>query len=261
MSAIDTNNVSVAQAALSQYAIGLGDDALVLGHRLSEWCSKGPFLEEDLALTNVSLDYLGRARMFYSYAAEIEGGDCTEDTLAFSRDCREFRNRLIHELPRGDFAFTMARQYLVDEFNLAFMGQLMSSSDATLAAIATKAVKECQYHLRRSRDWMLRLGDGTQESQSRLQSAVDDLWGYTPELFELDSVEQGLVASGVAVDSTKLRADWERAVRATLADATIAVSDEDWSIRGGRQGMHTEHLGHLLSELQFMQRAYPGLEW
>lgn len=261
MSAIDTKEVNVAEAALKSYAIGLGDDALVLGHRLSEWCSKGPFLEEDLALTNVSLDYLGRARMFYSYAAEIEGGDCTEDTLAFNRDCREFRNQLIHELPRGDFAFTMARQYLVDEFNLAFMKQLMGSSDPTLAAIAAKAFKECQYHLRRSRDWMLRLGDGTEESQGRLQQAVDDLWGYTPELFELDAVEQELVATGVAVNSADLRADWDRAVRATLAEATIAVSDENWSVRGGRQGMHTEHLGHLLSELQFMQRAYPGLEW
>jgi ring-1,2-phenylacetyl-CoA epoxidase subunit PaaC len=246
---------------VKQYAIRLGDDALVLGHRLSEWCSNGPFLEEDLALTNVALDYIGRARMFYSYAAEIEGGDCTEDTIAFTRDCREFSNLLIHELPRGDFAFTMARQYLVDEFSFAFMQALLRSSDQTLAAIAGKAVKESRYHLRRSRDWMLRLGDGTELSHGRLQKAVDDLWGYTPELFELDELEQGLVDAGIAVNSAELHDVWDQAVRATLAEATISISDEGWSVRGGRQGMHTEHLGHMLSDLQFVQRAYPGLEW
>lgn len=247
--------------AVKAYAVRLGDDALVLGHRLSEWCSNGPFLEEDLALTNVALDFIGRARMFYAYAAELEGGDATEDTYAYTRDCREFSNLLIHELPRGDFAFTMARQFLVDQFNLAFMQQLTGSADETLAAVAAKAVKECQYHLRRSRDWVLRLGDGTEESHARLQKAFDDLWGYTSELFELDELEQELVAAGIAVDSSALREDWQRAVRATLEEATIAISDESWSVRGGRSGLHTEHLGHLLSDLQFMQRAYPGLEW
>ena len=261
MTAIDQKSGDAARDAVRDYALRLGDDALVLGHRLSEWCSNGPFLEEDLALTNVALDYIGRARMFYGYAAELDGGDATEDSYAYTRDCREFTNLLIHELPRGDFAFTMARQYLVDEFNLAFMQQLTGSGDEVLAAIAAKAVKECRYHLRRSRDWMLRLGDGTEESHDRLQSAVDDLWGYTPELFELDTLERELVAAGIAVDAAALRDDWDSAVRATLAEATIAISDESWSVRGGRQGMHTEHLGHLLSDLQFMQRAYPGLEW
>jgi ring-1,2-phenylacetyl-CoA epoxidase subunit PaaC len=199
--------------------------------------------------------------MFYGYAAERIGGDCSEDSLAFTRDCREFRNLLIHELPRGDFAFTMARQYLVDEFYLVFMEALLESTDQTLAAIAGKSIKESRYHLRRSRDWMLRLGDGTAESHQRLQVAVDDLWGYTAELFELDELEQGLVKDGVAVDSAALRGRWQRAVSETLAEATVAVSDDSWSVRGGRLGLHTEHLGHLLSELQFMQRAYPGLEW
>ncbi len=246
---------------IKQYAIRLGDDAVVQGHRLSEWCSNGPFLEEDLALTNVALDFIGRARMFYSYAAEIDGGDFTEDSYAYQRDCREFTNLLIHELPTGDFAFSMARQYLMDEFGLAFMECLESSSDETLSAIAAKAVKESRYHLRRSRDWMLRLGDGTEESHNRLQKAVDDLWGYTAEIFELDELEQGLANEGIAVDTTALKSNWETAVAAVLGEATIDVPQGDWSIRGGRQGMHTEHLGHMLSNLQFMQRAYPGQEW
>jgi ring-1,2-phenylacetyl-CoA epoxidase subunit PaaC len=247
--------------AIKQYTIRLGDDALVLGHRLSEWCSNAPFLEEDLALTNVSLDFIGRARMFYAYAAEIDGGDITENTYAYQRDCREFSNLLIHELPRGDFAFSMARQYLVDEFSTRYMERLQDSADETLAAIAAKAVKESRYHLRRSRDWMLRLGDGTEESHNRLQSALDDLWGYTPEMFDMDALEQELASAGIAVDSAALREDWQQAVTATLEEAGVQVPESSWQIRGGRQGMHTESLGHLLSELQFVQRAYPGLEW
>ena len=247
--------------ATRQYAIRLGDDALVLGHRLSEWCSNGPFLEEDLALTNVALDFIGRARMFYSYAAELAADGSTEDTYAYTRDCREFSNLLIHELPRGDFAFSMARQYLVDVYNLAYMEALRTSADGTLAAIADKAVKESRYHLRRSHDWMLRLGDGTDESRQRLQRAVDELWGYTPELFALDALEQGLVAAGIGVDAATLRAAWEQAVSATLAEATLQQPAGDWEVSGGRRGIHTESLGHMLSELQFMQRAYPGLRW
>ena len=259
---VTTNtNAGASAEAVKQYAIRLGDDALVLGHRLSEWCRCGPFLEEDLALINVALDYIGRARMFYSLAAEIEGGDITEDYYAYQRDCRDFTNVLINELPGGDFAFTQARQYLVDEYSLAFMAALCDSADENLAAIAGKAVKECRYHLRRSRDWMLRLGDGTEESHNRLQNAVEELWGYTPEMFELDALEQELADSGVGVDSAALKADWERSVRATLAEATLEEPAGDWSVGGGRRGMHTEHLGHMLSDLQFMQRAYPGLAW
>lgn len=247
--------------ATRQYAMRLGDDALMLGHRLSQWCSSAPFLEEDLALTNVALDYIGRARMFYSYAAELSDETCTEDTFAYSRDSRDFMNLLMHELPRGDFAFSMARQYLVDEYTLAYMKQLLDSGDENLAAIAAKVVKESEYHLRRSRDWMLRLGDGTDESHKRLQAAIDELWGFTTELFEMDALEQELAEVGIAVDAGALQADWEVAVRATCAQATIKVPDSGWAVRGGRQGLHTEHHGHLLSDLQFVQRAYPGLEW
>ena len=247
--------------AVRDYAVRLGDDALILGHRISEWSSRGPFLEEDLALTNVALDYVGRARMFFSYAAELSGDGATEDQFAYQRDCREFTNLLIHELPKGDFAFTMARQYLVDVYSVAFMAALKNSSDESLSGIASKAIKESEYHLRRSADWILRLGGGTEESNRRLQDAVNELWGFTPELFELDSLEADLVAAGIAVDVVSLRGDWERTVRATFAEANITIPEENWQVSGGRQGNHTEWLGHLLSDLQFVQRAYPGLEW
>ena len=243
------------------YAVRLADDALVLGHRLSEWSSNAPFLEEDLALSNVALDYIGRARMFYTYAGQVRNDGTTEDDYAYLRDCREYYNLLINELPRGDFAFSMARQFMVDAFNLAYLGQLQGSSDESLAAIAGKAVKESTYHLRRSTDWMMRLGDGTEESLRRLQEAVVELWGFTPELFAMDELETELLAQGIAVDRTALRTDWEQQVRATLEAAGVTIPEPDWQVEGGRQGVHTEHLGHLLSELQFVQRAYPGLEW
>ena len=243
------------------YAVRLADDALVLGHRLSEWSSNAPFLEEDLALSNVALDYIGRARMFYTYAGQVRNDGTTEDDYAYLRDCREYYNLLINELPRGDFAFSMARQFMVDAFNLAYLGQLQGSSDDSLAAIAGKAVKESTYHLRRSTDWMMRLGDGTEESLRRLQEAVVELWGFTPELFAMDQLETELLAQGIAVDRAALRAGWEQQVRATLQAAGVTIPEPDWQVEGGRQGVHTEHLGHLLSELQFVQRAYPGLEW
>ena len=243
------------------YTVGLGDDALILGHRLSEWCSRAPFLEEDLALANVALDYIGRARMFYNYAAELSGDGYDEDWFAFQRDCREFRNTLIHELPRGDFAFTMTRQYMIDVYIVAFMRELLNSKDASLAAIAGKAIKESAYHLRRSGDWMLLLGDGTDESRRRLQDAVNELWGFTPELFEMDDLERDLAKAGIGVDTAALLAPWERSVRSTFNSVGISIPQESWQVSGGRQGRHTEWLGHVLSELQFMQRAYPSLEW
>jgi ring-1,2-phenylacetyl-CoA epoxidase subunit PaaC len=243
------------------YAVRLGDDALVLGHRLSEWASNAPFLEEELALANTALDYIGRARMFYSYAAQLRNDGTTEDHYAYLRDCRDYTNLLIHELPRGDFAFTMARQFMLDVFNLAYLGQLQGSGDAALAGIAGKAVKESTYHLRRSEDWMVRLGQGTQESLQRLQHAVEELWGFTPELFGMDELESALAQQGVAVDRATLRADWERKVRATLEAAGATIPEPSWQVDGGRLGVHTEHLGHLLSDLQFLQRAYPGLAW
>ncbi len=257
----DAGNQTAGKQDLVNYAIALGDDSLTLGHRLSEWSSNAPFLEEDLALSNVALDFIGRAMMFYSYAGETEGAGRSQDDIAYLRDCREYRNLLICELPIGDFADTIARQFLVDVYDVGFYTELMKSADETLAAIAAKAIKESRYHLRRSEEWVKRLGDGTSESHDRIQRAFNDVWGYTHELFEVDKTEQNLIDSGIAVDRPALQTDWERYVQLLLDEATLETPDGQWSIRGGREGLHTEHLGYLLAELQFMQRAYPGLEW
>ena len=243
------------------YTLRLADDSLVLGHRLTEWTSNGPFLEEDIALSNVALDYIGRARMYYAYAAELSADGKTEDDFAYLRDERAFRNLLINELPRGDFAYSMVRQLFIDVFNSMYLPKLMQSNDKTLAAIAAKGIKETQYHLRRSRDWTLRLGDGTDESHRRMQKAIDSLWGYTHELFELDELEQQLVVQGIAVDSTKLKAGWLTHVEGILAEATLKRPEDDWAVRGGRSGYHTENLGHLLTQMQFIHRSHPGCKW
>ncbi len=244
-----------------QYAIRLGDDALVLGHRLSEWSSKAPFLEEDLALSNVALDYIGRARMFYGYASELAADGRTEDDFAYTRNEREFQNLLIHELPKGDFAFTMVRQLIVDIFNTHFLHQLEQSSDQTLSGVAAKAIKETRYHLRRSREWITRLGGGTEESQQRTQKALNSLWGYTPELFELDELEQQLCNNNIGVNNTLLSAIWHQQIADILTEAGLTVPENSWTVKGGRSGYHTENLGHLLTELQFVHRSMPGLEW
>lgn len=247
--------------ALINYCLALGDDSLILGHRLSEWCSNAAFLEEDLALTNVALDFIGRARMFYAYAAELEGNGKTEDDYAYLRDCREYQNLLINELPNGDFAVTMARQLMIDALDVDFFKALAQSKDATLAAIAAKAIKESNYHLRRSKDWIVRLGDGTEESHQRAQTAFDELWGYRNELFSMTEQEEALVDAGIAVDRRQLRDNWDTTIKDVLQEATLTVPEGDWTISGGRDGMHTEHLGFLLAEMQFVQRAYPGLQW
>ncbi len=249
------------ESAVIDYSIALGDDSLTLGHRLSEWCRNGPFLEEDLALSNVALDFIGRARLFYTYAAELEGKGRSEDDIAYLRDCRAYRNFLINELPNGDFAFTMARQLMIDIYEMGFFTYLQQSADQTLAAIAAKAIKECRYHLRRSSDWVRRLGDGTEESHRRIQKAFDDLWGYAPELFAPCENEQELIEAGIAVNRGGLKENWDSAMHAILREATLEVPGGDWSIGGGRDGVHTEHLGYLLAEMQFLQRAYPGLQW
>lgn len=244
---------------VAKYAVRLGDDALVLSHRLCEWCSNAPVLEEDLALSNVALDYLGRARMLYGYAGDMLG--VSEDELAFKRDVMEFENLLMVELPRGDFAFSMVRQYLLDEFEAAFFAVLCQSKDATLAGIAGKTVKEVQYHKRRSEEWMRRLGLGTEEGNRRAQAALDELWGYVDELFVMDELERSLCEQGIAVDRDVLAGPWRETVEQLIAAVELQVPPGDWQVAGGRERVHTEHLGHLLSEMQFMQRAYPGLNW
>lgn len=246
---------------LFDFVVAQADDAMVLGQRLSEWCSNAPYLEEDLALTNVALDYVGRAKMFYEYASKLDGEKKSADDIAFLRDVRDYRNLLIMELPIGDFAFSMARQFLIDAFNVEYMTQLQKSEDPEIAAIAGKAVKESRYHLRRSHVWVVRLGDGTEESHERTQKAIDELWGYIDELFMNTDSEVPLVKEGIAVDRTLLRDAWDKHIDAVLKEATLYRPGVDWSVTGGRQGIHTEHFGHMLAEMQFLQRAYPGLEW
>lgn len=248
------------------YATRLGDDSIVIGHRVSEWVSKAPFIEEDVALGNVALDFIGHARMYYTYAADLTNAqtgnnDKTEDDFAYLRDERQFQNQLIRELHKGDFAFSTARQLMVDIYNKLFLEQLQNSSDETLAAIAVKALKETNYHCRRSKDWTLRLGDGTEESKQRMQQALDDIWGYHHELFELDELEQRLVEAKVAVDSSQLKDQWLANISAIIEQSTLTVPTQEWAVRGGRQGYHTEHLGHLLTEMQFVHRSFPGANW
>jgi ring-1,2-phenylacetyl-CoA epoxidase subunit PaaC len=243
------------------YSLALGDDALILGQRLTEWVSRAPTLEEELALANVALDHIDRARSFYRCGVEIARDGRSEDDLAFCRDTRAFTNLLINELPCGDFAFTMVRQFLVDAFNVPFLTELARSREQTIAAVAEKAVKESIYHLRRSRDWVLRLGDGTHESHARAQRAIDDLWGYTHELFEPFPAEARLAADGFATDRAALEPRWRDMVGEAFAEATLHVPSDSWRVRGGREGVHTEHLGLLLAEMQFLQRVYPGQQW
>ena len=239
----------------------LGDNALILGQRLSEWCGHSPFLEEDIAIANTALDHIGRARMLLSHAGELEGRGRSEDDLAYLRDEREFRNFLMVELPVGDFAFTLVRQFMLDVYHRELYALLKGSADETLAAIASKAVKECAYHVRRSGEWILRLGDGTSESHDRAQSALDELWGYSHELFAGDAVDRAMMDAKVVPDLADVCEPWRREVEATLTEATLQIPHDDWQATGGREGVHTEHMGHLLAELQVLQRTYPGLEW
>ena len=244
-----------------EFLLRMGDSALVLAQRLTEWVGKGPILEEDIALTNVGLDLVGQARMWLSYAGEIEGRGRDEDALAFRRDAHDFRNALLVEQPNGDYADTMARQFLFDRWHLLALDAMTASRDERVAGIAAKAVKEVAYHVERSTDWVIRLGDGTETSHARMQSAIDGLWMYAGELFLPDAIDDAMARDGIGPDLAALAAPWRAAVAATFAEATLALPADDWAQHGGRQGRHTEHLGHLLTEMQFLQRAYPDARW
>jgi ring-1,2-phenylacetyl-CoA epoxidase subunit PaaC len=246
---------------LALYALRRADDALILGHRLSEWCGHGPMLEEDMALANIGLDLIGQARSLYQYSAEIRADGSDEDKLAYLRDAPAYRNLLLAELPNGDFARTIVRVFLYAAFADPFWQATMRSGDERLAAIAAKSEKESAYHLRHSAEWVIRLGDGTDESRSRAQDALDYLWPYTGEMFEADESDRALIEAGVAMDPESLRAAWSRTVSEILAEATLTQPPSGWMQSGGRAGRHSEHLGHLLSEMQFLQRAYPGATW
>ncbi|MEM7541405.1 MAG: 1,2-phenylacetyl-CoA epoxidase subunit PaaC [Pseudomonadota bacterium] len=244
-----------------RYVLRLGDDALILGQRLSQWCGHSPFLEEDIALANTALDHVGRARMLLTRAGELEGVGRDEDALAYFRDERDYTNCLIAELPVGDFAFTMVRQFLCDVFHHELYGALMRSTDEQLAGIAQKSVKESAYHVKRSSEWVKRLGDGTEESHQRAQDALEEVWAFANELFEVDDTIADAIEIGVAADLAPIEARWQERVGETLRTATLATPEQAWPQTGGRQGLHTEHMGRLLAEMQSVQRAYPGNQW
>jgi len=251
--------------SLFDYLLRLGDSPLILAQRLGAWVGKGPILEEDMALANVGLDLLGQARMWLSYAGEVEsrfarkGRD--EDQLAFLRDGGEFRNLLIAEQPNGNFADTIARQFLFDAWHELALDALGHSADTRIAGIAAKAAKEVAYHVERSGDWVIRLGDGTEESHAKMQAAIDNLWTYTGEMFVVDDGEAALIDVGIAADVRALATPWRQRVGAVMDEATIKVPASAHMQRGGKQGVHTEHLGYVLAEMQFLQRAYPGAQW
>ena len=246
--------------ALFEYLLRVGDDRLVLGHRLSEWCGHGPVLEEDIALANLALDLLGQATHCLKLAGKVEDKGRDEDALAYFRDAIDFRNVNLVELPNGDFGSTIVRQFLFDAWSVHLLEKLQSASHAELAGIAAKAHKEARYHIRHSAEWVIRLGDGTEESHRRAQTALDDLWSYTGELFVGDEVERSLADSGVP-NPAMLEPAWREVVSDVVRRATLTLPANGYMHSGGRQGRHTEHLGHLLSEMQILARSHPGAKW
>lgn len=246
---------------LFEYLLRLGDDRLVLGHRLSEWCGHGPILEEDIALANLALDLVGHASAFLALAGTVEGQGRDEDALAYFRDGVQYRNVLMVELPKGDFGFTIARQFLFDAHSVLLMDALSRATDPRVAALAAKCLKEDKYHWRHSSEWVIRLGDGTAESHTRVQAALDSLWRYTSELFDHDAVNDAVAALGVVVDHVALRTTWHTMVADVVAKATLQLPGDTLMRRGGRYGRHTEHLGHMLSEMQIVARSHPGASW
>lgn len=247
--------------AFKQFLLRMGDNTLILGHRVSEWCGHAPVLEEDIALANTALDLIGQTQMWLGLAGEIDG-DKSADDLAFLRDTWDFRNVLLVEVPNEDFGRTLMRQFLFDAWHSIMLGRLMTSSDERVAAIAAKASKEVTYHLERSGDTVVGLGDGTAESHKRMQDALDYLWPYVGEMFASDEIDAEMVAAGIAPNPADLREEYDTLVGRVLAEATLTIPEGNFAHKGGRNGqMHTEHLGHLLTQMQWLQRAYPGASW
>jgi ring-1,2-phenylacetyl-CoA epoxidase subunit PaaC len=246
---------------LIQYICGIADNSLILGQRLGELCGHGPSLETDIALTNISLDLFGQVRSYFQYAAELQGNQTTEDTFAFLRKEQEYRNVLLVEQPNTDFAYVIARQFLFDVYHQLFLEKLQLSSDQTLAAIAKKSLKEVTYHVRFSSDWVIRLGDGTEESHNRISNAISDLWIFTEELFSATEVENEMSKNSIGVDVSALRDTYFQRVHDVLNEATIAIPDVKYFQKGGKQGNHTEHMGYILTEMQYMQRTFPNMTW
>jgi ring-1,2-phenylacetyl-CoA epoxidase subunit PaaC len=249
------------RALLLEYTLQLADTSLILGHRLSEWCGHGPILEQDLAMANIALDLIGETRSLFQYAAELEGQGRSEDDLAYLRDAVEYKNPLLVEQPNGDFAATILRQFLFDGFHFFLLKDLQNSSDQRLAGIAAKSFKEASYHLKWSSEWVIRLGDGTEESRQRIQKAIDTLWMYSGELFHMTETEKQLAQAGIIPEYATLQPQWEAHLAKVFAEATLEVPQNVFMQKGGKIGRHAEHLGYILTELQYLQRAYPGLEW
>jgi len=247
--------------ALATYALRLGDDSLILGQRLGEWCGHAPALEVDLSLTNVALDQVGQATHFLGLAGAIENAGRDADALAFRRDVLDFTNCLLVEQPNGDFAQTIARQFLFSHYQALLFEQMVLVKDERFAAIAAKALKEVSYHATLASDWVVRLGDGTEESKARMIAGLDWMWRFGDELFVMDDVDAAAIKAGAGVDKAALRAEWDARIDAVLADATLARPASRRPVLGGREGRHSEHLGHLLSHMQFLQRAYPDATW
>ncbi len=245
---------------LFEYLLRLGDDRLVLGHRLSEWCGHGPVLEEDIALANVALDLIGQATHFLHLAGQVEGKGRDEDALAYFRDAIDYRNVKLVELPNGDYGRTIVRQFLFDAWSVLLLEGLQRAAHTELAGIAAKAHKEARYHVRHSGEWVLRLGDGTEESHRRTQTALDELWPYTGELFAAAEIDQ-LLAGTIAPAPAALEPAWRDVVSDVVRRATLTLPADGYQHSGGRQGRHTEHLGHLLDEMQILARSHPGAKW
>lgn len=249
------------QEALFEFLLRRADDTLILGHRLSEWCGHGPILEEDIALTNLALDLIGQATEFYNYAAKIEGKGRTEDDLAFLRYEKDYKNVLLVEQTNGDFGKTIARSFFFDHFQVLLYEALLTSKDEQIAAIAAKGIKEVKYHVKHNSEWMIRLGDGTEESHNRIQESVTDLSRFLEELFYQDEADELLIKAGIIPDISVFKSTYFENIERVLEEATLILPEKKWHLNGGREGRHSEHLGYLLAEMQFMQRAYPGMEW
>lgn len=249
-------------ANLFEYTLRLADTAIINGHRLSQWCGHGPILEEDIAITNIALDFIGLGNNLLEYAASIANDGRTADDLAFKRSERDYKNALLVEQPNGDYAKTIAREFFLDVYMLYYYEQLAANcKDEQLKAIAVKALKEIQYHVRHTSQWVLRMGDGTEESHNRIQSAINELWMYTGDLFDMDAVDQVLIEQGIAVDTTAVKVQWDKYIQDTLQEATLTVPLQNYMQKGSREGKHSEHLGFLLAEMQYIPRMYPEAKW
>ncbi len=256
-----TQNLKKMDNNLVQYIYGIADNSLILGQRLGELCGHGPSLETDIAMTNMSLDLLGQVRSYYQYAAKILGGEATEDTIAFLRNERQYKNVLLVEQPNTDFAYSISKQFLFDHFHWLLLNELQNSKDETLAAIAKKSIKEVSYHVRFSSDWIRRLGDGTEESRNRIQIAINDLWVFTDELFHQTDSDKEMVSQGIGVDVMVLKLVYYEKIKAILEESTLQFPQVEYFQKGGKQGIHSEHMGYILAEMQYMQRAYPNMNW